>query len=71
MKAHIIFILLNKLISGINLKKFKLIFGDQRGEALHKEYIRYNFNLLEFYNNRLTNMDKHLLHEYLDRINTY
>lgn len=63
--------IINKLISGLNSDKFKIIFGDQRGEVLHKEYIRYNFNILKLYNNRLSNMDKNLLHGYLDRINTF
>ena len=69
MKPSQIFIILNRLISGINKEKFQHIFGRERGNTLHKEFIRYDFNFLEFYNNRLSKKDQETLHLYLAETN--
>lgn len=70
MSPRQIFLILNGLVSGIDLDRFKLIFGEKDGETLHKEFIRYDFNLLNFYNNRLNDKQKADLHKYLIKTNT-
>ncbi len=53
--------------SGLNRDRFKEIFGEEKGEILHKTFIQRDFDPIQFYYNCLQPGEQKALEQWLDK----